>query len=193
MSRRIRYAIALGVLSMAAMVPLVAAPGDMFDGKPKFSEGNDFGYYVWREGSTWHLRWTTFGSMHRFSGAVVAEGGELDSLKRIDVETERRVIAPGRAPRVVRGPRGRVRGVTPGRSAVVATREQDHINKESDRRIVFDTRTDDDIDGFDFKVDEGVQVLRLSLQIDGEPRPRQIEVGRNNAHVASDPLVVNLR
>ena len=69
---------------------------------------------------------------------------------------------------------------------------QDHINKESDRRIVFNTRTDDDIDGFDFKVDDGVRALRMTLQIDGETRPRDIEIGRSNAKVAGDPIVVNL-
>ena len=35
------------------------------------------------------------------------EGGKLKSLKRIDVESERRVLYPGRAPQIVYGPRGR--------------------------------------------------------------------------------------
>ena len=188
-----RYGLILGTLfCLAAIMPLGAASVSLFDGKPLFAAGEGRSYYVWRDGDTWHLRWTTFGEMHRFSGSVVAEGGEIKSLKRVDAETERRVIAPGRAPRVVRGPRGRVRGVTAGRPAIVETSEQDHIDKEGDRRIVFNTRTNDDIDGFDFKVDKDVKVLRLSLQIDGAPRPQAIEAGKNNAHVTSDPVVVEL-
>ena len=193
MARRLGYGIVLGVLSIAVMAPLFAAPVNVFDGKPSFKEGESRSYYVWRDGNTWHLRWTTFGSMHRFSGTVVAEGGKIESLKKVDVETERRVIAPGRAPHYVRGPRGRVVGVAGGRAPIVETREQDHINKESDHRIVFNTRTDDDIDGFDFKVTDDVSLLRLVLQIDGEAHPGEIEVGRNNAHVPGDPVVVDLR
>jgi hypothetical protein len=189
-----RYGLILGtLLCIAAITPVKAASVGLFDGKPMFAQGEGFGYYVWRDGNTWHLRWTTFGSMHRFSGSVIAEGGKIDSLKRVDVETERRVIAPGRAPRVVRGPRGRVRGVAPGRAPIVETRDQDHIDKEGDHQVVFNTRTNDDIDGFDFKVDKGVDVLRLSLQIDGESRTREIEVGRANAHVTADPIVIDLR
>src|SRR5262245_55309430 len=159
---------------LASVAVLNGESWSVFDGKPAFAQGEGRGYYVWRDGNTWHLRWTTFGSMHRFSGTVLAEGGKIDSLKRVDVETERRVIAPGRPPHVVVGPRGRVRGVAGGRPRVVETRQQDHIEREGDRRIVFNARTDDDIDGFDFKVDKDVKVLRLALQIDGEPRPREI-------------------
>src|SRR6186997_1768401 len=189
-----RYGFLLGtLLCLAAMMPVEAAPANIFDGKPVFAEGEARSYYVWRDGNTWHLRWTTLGAAHQFTGSVMAEGGKIESLKRIDVDTERRVIAPGRPPRVVTGPRGGVRGVSRGRAPVVAARTQDHIDKEGDRRIVFNTRTDDDIDGFDFKVNEDVKALRMTLRIDGEPRPREIQAGRNNAHVATDPIVIELR
>jgi hypothetical protein len=181
------------LLCLSVLTPLKASPVSTFDGKPVFAEGEALSYYVWRDGNSWHLRWTTFGAMHRFTGSVLAEGGKIESLKRVDVETERRVIAPGRAPHVVVGARGRVRGVRGGRAPVVATRTQDHIEKEGDHRIVFNTRTDDDIDGFDFKVAEDVKALRISLQIDGEPRPRAIQVGRSNARVSADPIVIDLR
>src|SRR5688500_15960893 len=137
----------------AAAQPIVAA---RFDGRPAFAEGIDLGYYLWRdEGDTWHVRWTTMGQQRRFTGSVNAEGGELKNLKRIDVETERRVLYPGRPARVVRGPGGRVRGVRPGRAPVVASKDQDHFEKDGDARIVFAALTDDDIDGFDFKVEQG--------------------------------------
>lgn len=162
------------------------------EGRPTFSEGKALGYFVWKEGDTWKVRWTTFGADHRFSGRVMLDGGELRSFKRVDADTERRVIAPGRAPRAVRGPRGRVVGVRPGRSAVVAEREEDHINQESEQLIVFSTRTDDDIDGFDFKVTNATMRLRLNLQIDGETRQSEIEVGRSNFKPNEDPLVIVL-
>lgn len=178
-------------ISSLASPPPVFAQADIFDGKPTFAEGVDLGYYVWRDGDTWHIRWTTMGQMRRFSGSVVAEGGELKSLKRVDVESERRVLYPGRAPRVVYGPRGRphLRG---GRRPVVVEREQDKVEKDGDNRIVFIARTGDDIDGFDFKVDKGVKSLRLVLEIDGRLMPRHVEVGRNNQKPPRLPLEVRL-
>ena len=104
MTRTRRYGIILGILSIAAVAPLTAAPASQFDGRPKFAEGEGRGYYVWRDGETWHVRWTTFGAMHRFSGSVVAEGGDLGSLKRIDVETERRMHARSSVQAVGDGP-----------------------------------------------------------------------------------------
>lgn len=169
-------------------------PAARFDGRPAFGEGVDLGYYLWRDGDdTWHLRWTTMGQQRRFTGAVTSEGGELKNLKRIDVEKERTVLYPGRAPHVVRGPAGRVRGVQGGRPAVVATREQDHIEKDGDRRIVFAALTDNDIDGFDFKVDKEATVLRFVLNIDGQPRPGAVEIGAGNTKPGRLPLFVNLR
>jgi len=149
-------------------------------------------YYVWRDGDKWSLRWTTPGKLRNFRGAVTADGGKLKSLKRIDVESESRVLYPGRAPHIAVGPRGRVyrRGGAP---PVVATRMQDKIEKDGDNRIVFNARTNDDIDGFDFKVDERVTALRFVLEVDGVMRPALVELGRNNAKPAGVPFVVKLR
>jgi hypothetical protein len=164
-----------------------------FRGQPDFSEGRALGYFVWLQGDTWKVRWTTFGADHRFSGQVTVVGGEVESLKRVDVDVERRVVAPGRPARVVRGPRGRVRGVRRGRPPVVRSRAEDRIEQETERLIRFVTRTDDDIDGFDFTVSNDAQRLRLVLQIDGEPRPAEIEVGRDNFKPQDHPVVVRLR
>ena len=73
--------------------------------KPEFSSGDALGYFVWKDGDTWKLRWTTFGSGHRFTGRIVVEGGEFRDFKRVDADHERKVLAPGRPARVVRGPR----------------------------------------------------------------------------------------
>jgi hypothetical protein len=186
-----KQTILLLLVSMLGLSPSLMAQAERFEGKPAFAEGVDLSYYIWREGDTWHVRWTTRGQMRRFSGSVFAEGGELNSLKRVDVESERRVLYPGRPPRVVYGPRGRAH-VRRGRGPVVAERTQDKIEKDGDRRIVFLARTDDDIDGFNFKVDENVRALRFVLEIDGRQSPQWIEMGRNNRKPESLPLLVRL-
>lgn len=185
------HTILLLLVSMLGLSPSLMAQADRLDGKPAFDEGAELGYYIWKDGDTWHVRWTTKGQMRRFSGSVFAEGGELKSLKRIDVESERRVLYPGRPPRVVYGPRGRAH-VRRGRGPVVAERTQDKIEKDGDRRIVFLARTDDDIDGFNFKVDDNVRALRFVLEIDGRQSPQWIEMGRNNRRPQSVPLLVRL-
>ena len=180
------------LISMLGILPSVKAQAGRFDGKPTFAEGADLGYFIWRDGNTWHIRWTTRGKMRQFSGSVVSDGGNLKSLKRIDVETERRVLYPGRAPRIVYGPRGRahVRG---GRAPVVVEHKQDKIEKDGDKRIVFLARTDDDIDGFDFKVDDKVVTLSFVLEIDGRSMPQLIEMGNKNQKAESLPLRVRLK
>lgn len=172
-------------------VSAVQAQAEKFDGKPVFAEGKDLGYFIWREGDKWFVRWTTTGKLRHFTGAITAEDGELKSLKRIDVESERKVLYPGRVPQVAVGPRGRVyrRG---GRAPVIASREQDKIEKDGDNRIVFNARTNDDIDGFDFKIDKKVTSLRFVLEIDGQFRPQFVEVGKSNQHPPTVPFVLKL-
>ena len=184
-------ALAVGLGYSATLT--AATPVAQFDGRPEFKEGKALGYFIWRDGDTWKVRWTTFGAEKRFTGNVILEGGVLKSFKRIDVDEERRIIRPGRPARVVRGPRGRVRGVAPGRAPIVAERDEDHINQESEREIRFAARTDDDIDGFDFKVDEHTNRIRFRLEIEGRMRAEEIEIGRRNIHPDEDPLVAVLR
>jgi hypothetical protein len=83
-------------------------------------------------------------------------------------------------------------GVYPGRPARVVEKTQDHIMMDGDRTIRFDTKTDDDIDGFDFKTENKVKALRVVLRINGQPVPKMIEVGRNNVRPAGNPFVVNI-
>jgi hypothetical protein len=181
-------AFSLGTVSLNAEVQSAR-----FLGQPQFDDGEAFGYFVWLDGDTWKVRWTTFGANHLFGGSVVVEGGEFRSFKRIDVDTERKVLAPGRPGRVVRGPRGRIVGVGPGRAPVVAERVEDRIEQETEHLLRFRTRTDDDIDGFDFKLTDGATILRFVLEIDGVRRPAEIEIGKANFKPNEDPLVVRLR
>ena len=182
----------LALIASFAVSSGASAQTENYDGRPAFAEGIDLGYYLWRDGDTWHLRWTTVGRMRTFTGYVEAEGGELKSLKRIDVESESRVIYPGRPRRVVVGPRGRAR-VRGGRAPVVVTRDQDKIEKDGDRRIVFATRTNDDIDGFSFKIDDDVASLRFVLDVDGRPAPNIVETGKSNYKPGTMPLMIRVK
>jgi hypothetical protein len=183
-------AIGFALLTALAVAGSSAIDANELEGRPEFADGTDLGYFIWRDdGDRWHVRWTTRGQQHRFSGAVTATGGDLKSLKRIDVEQESRIV--GRTPtRVAVGPRGRAHVV--GGHAVVATRTEDRIDKEDDNRIVFVSRTTDEIDGFDFRVDGDVTELRFNLEIDGRWLPRQVVYGARNQNAEVLPLVVAL-
>jgi hypothetical protein len=182
----------LGAILFFLLSAPLAAQSDMYDGRPQFKEGVELGYFVWHDGVNWHLRWTTRGVMRRFTGSVSADGGDLKSLKRVDVESETRVLYPGRPSRVVVGPRGRSR-VVGGRAPVVARRDQDRIEMDGDSRIRFNALTNDDIDGFDFKVDNKVETLRIVLTVDNRPMPDVVEAGKDNQHPGSLPLVIHLK
>ena len=181
----------LAALSLT-LSPPVLAQADKFDGRPAFAEGIDIGYYIWREGDKWLVRWTTKGPNRKFTGSVVAEGGELRDLKRIDLDEERKVLYPGRAPHVWVGPRGRAH-VGGGRAPVVVERKQDRIEKDGDNRIVFAAITSNDIDGFNFKVDSKVTTLRFVLEINGRQMAQKVEFGKDNQKASSLPLVVRIQ
>ena len=54
-------------------------------------------------------------------------------------------------------------------------------------------RTDDDIDGFSFKVDEKVDALRFVLEIDGKQATQWVEIGKNNRKPQNMPMVARIR
>jgi hypothetical protein len=80
-----------------------------------------------------------------------------------------------------------------GRAPVVAERTEDQMEQEDERTIVWRTRTDDDIDGLEFKVNDKAAVLRFSFLIDGTPRPAEVEMGKDNQKPSGHPVVVRLR
>jgi len=185
-------ALAAGPVALPADTNLSAPQAlGAYDGRPEFREGSDLSYFVWREGEKWHLRWTTVAAPRQFEGMVRATHGKLEDLRRIDPEAEYRVIRPGRPPRVVRGPAGRVRGVAPGRPATVAARTEDKIEKVADHLIRWVTRTDVDIDGFDFKVKD-VDELVFDLRIQGQSKAATVEIGAKNVHPPTNPFTVRL-
>ena len=194
MRRNLRNVVLLLAL-VALCAPLTAADVEVarLAGKPEFSDGNALGYFIWIDGNTWKLRWTTFGAEHRFTGRISVEGGEFRKFKRIDVDVERKVIAPGRPGRVVRGPRGRVVGVTGGKPAVVASKEEDIVHQETETLIRFNTKTADDLDGVEFEVTPSATSVRFMLAIDGKPRPEEVELGKTNFKPRQAPLVVRIK
>jgi len=183
--------VVLVFISVLGLSPSLLAQTDMFEGRPAFAEGTDLGYYIWKEGDKWKVRWTTRGPLRRFTGSVVADGGDLHDLKRIDLESERRVLYPGRAPNVWVGPRGRTH-VGGGRAPVVVEHKQDIIKKEGGKTIVFNAKTRDDLDGFDFKLDKKVTSIRFVLEIEGRQMPQRVEIGKNNQKASALPLVVRI-
>ena len=129
LTRLVGRTLVTAAILLAGVFPVLAeTAAARFAGQPKFSEGKALGYFIWKDGDTWKVRWTNFDAEHRFTGSVAVEGGEITSMKRVDVDVERKVIAPGRPGRPVRGPGGRVVGRTGGRAPVVASREEDKIN-----------------------------------------------------------------
>ncbi|MBA2257848.1 MAG: hypothetical protein H0W18_03050, partial [Acidobacteria bacterium] len=71
----------LGVVVVCAISALSVLSADtdvaLMTGNPSFSEGKALGYFVWKDGNTWKVRWTTFGAAHRFNGRVVVAGGKI--------------------------------------------------------------------------------------------------------------------
>lgn len=188
--RRLSIPVLVTTLLLLGVPTLISAqtPATQFDGRPTFKEGKALGYFIWREGDTWKLRWMTFGAENKFMGRVVVEGGDLLSFKRVDVDEERKVIRPGVRPGTVRGPRGRVIGTRPGRAPVVAEKTLDKIEQQDEQTLQWLTQTDDDIDGVDFKVSPNATAIRFMLQINGEAKPMEIEVGKENFKPNQLPL-----
>jgi hypothetical protein len=160
-------------------------------GRPEVAAGERLGYWVWHEGDRWSVRWTTLGAMRSFAGSIEAEGGDLRNLDRVDVERRSQVVRSGRPGRSWVGPRGRVH-VRPGVAPVVATHEQDKIDKDGDQRIVWDSKTDLDVDGFDFTVGRHVTGLRFTLRLDGRTWATDVALGKEGNAPAANPFRVDL-
>jgi hypothetical protein len=83
--------------------------------------------------------------------------------------------------------------VRPGRAPVVAERIEDKIEQEDEHTLQWLTQTDDDVDGIDFKVTGSAVVIRFNLMIDGEPKPAEVEVGKENFKPNENPVRARLK
>jgi len=73
---------ALGALALVALVGCGGAIPRISPGRPPVQAGSFRGYWIWHDEATgWHLRVTTAGQLHRFSGTIQpAEGGSIAAL-----------------------------------------------------------------------------------------------------------------
>jgi len=56
-------------------------------GRPASLDGNEGGFWIWRDGKGWHLRTTTAGGKHQFAGKVVGRGSQLKDVQSAKVES----------------------------------------------------------------------------------------------------------
>ena len=56
-------------------------------GKPPNLAGGEGGVWIWRDARSWHLRTTTQGKQHMFSGTVTGKGKPITGVQSARVET----------------------------------------------------------------------------------------------------------
>ena len=61
-------------------------PVETLQEEPQFGPGSALGYFLWHDADGFHMRWTTKGKRHMFSGKIVASE---EILKFVPVELER--------------------------------------------------------------------------------------------------------
>ena len=71
--------------------------------------------------------------------------------------------------------------------------ESDHVQRTTPKRIEFDFRTAEDLDGFDVRANHVKKIL-VELYINNRrARPTQINLGRRSSHPERNPLLIKLR
>ena len=71
------------------LTPSPAFQAEMYKGRPVFAERVELGYFIWRDGDTWHAHWTTMGRMSAFAGSVTGVGGKLKSVRATKAQAVR--------------------------------------------------------------------------------------------------------
>ncbi len=67
------------LLTAALVVSTIALAnqGRYWRGRPAFTAGQAKGYFIWNDSNGWHVRWTTKGRKHVFSGTITCDGAFL--------------------------------------------------------------------------------------------------------------------
>src|SRR5262245_48930568 len=73
------------LIAVGSAVAALAMPAKALDGQPKMEIGDDYGYFLWHDNDGAHLRWTTKGNKHVFSGTV-RSGGGIEEIKGVKLE-----------------------------------------------------------------------------------------------------------
>ena len=187
-------ALRIALVSLVALPAPILAQENVHDGTPAFSASRPIAYYVWRDGGTWHVRWTSLQRMRKFNGSVIAQDGALTALVRIDPEKELASRAPSsnKLPfTIVReGPVGRPPSPPPPSTKAMSRAD---IEMDGTNRITFDSQVDGGINGFDFTADESVTELAFVLEIANKSQPGMVFVGRKSEKPESLPLVIVLK
>lgn len=83
---RARWALAVGCLVCLIGGTLAAyAAEEYYKGRPDFTVGQAKGYFVWKEGGDWHVRWETKGKKITASGTVTCDGA-FAKVKKVGAE-----------------------------------------------------------------------------------------------------------
>jgi hypothetical protein len=75
-ARSIRAAVLALCAALLVAAPLASANDhrkDPWQGKPEIDKGETRGYFVWSDGSGWHVRWMSRGKKHTYSGSVTSD------------------------------------------------------------------------------------------------------------------------
>ena len=130
-------------------------------GEPKgFKPGDVDRYAVWHDKKGWHLRTTTAKVKHHFQGSITVDGGTIEAAHSLRLEKEGKLADHWRLD-------------MPGR-----------------QKLAFDFKTDEGVDGIDFKVSASAKTIHFNLLIDGKHQAKKILIGQDNDHPAQDPFTL---
>jgi hypothetical protein len=178
----------LAVVCVALIPAVVDAQAPVYEGRPRFKESDASAYYVWRDRGTWHVRFTSLDRSRTFSGSVVAEGGNLEHLVKVDRAEEARNLYPGRPRLLTVVAAGSQGGPSP---TDVRALLKSSINLTSPTEIVFNSLVNN-VDGFDFSVDAAVTGLRFYMGIDGKAEAGFVRIGKKSEKPDALPLIFQL-
>jgi hypothetical protein len=81
---------ALVLLLALVVLPMPAGAGQQgwpayVNGRRGFHAGGELGYFIWHDDDGWHIRWTTGGRTHGFTGEIRSDGA-LHDVKAVRTE-----------------------------------------------------------------------------------------------------------
>jgi len=143
-------------------------------GKPEdYAPGSAPRFFVWNDSAGWHIRTTTPGPVHNFSGSIRTEKGRLTNVKGIGIEepktvTKQKISKTGSAKLVEKTTKG-------DRAALTA----------DGRELEFSLQTKRNDDGIDFQASPEAESLNFTLHIDGKEKTKGISIGKPGSHPRS--------
>jgi hypothetical protein len=67
-------AVLMGLMILVSALAASVVDKRFLEGRPYFVAGYAKGYFIWHDGEGWHVRWTTKGQRHVFTGSIVCDG-----------------------------------------------------------------------------------------------------------------------